>query len=185
MAGDKPVLLATARAGNVIGGGDWAEDRLIPDLVRAASSKAFTPIRSPAAVRPWQHVLEPLSGYLLLGQKMLSGAGRYAEAWNFGPEEGNQIPVGEIVVGLARHWPSVRMQVDDSSHPHETTELRLNSDKARHSLGWRPVWDVDRMLHSTADWYRSFYETGYLKSHDNLASFVFDARRTGIAWAMH
>ncbi len=183
--GKSPVLLATARAGNVTGGGDWAEDRLVPDLVRAAAAGRSTEIRNPSAVRPWQHVLEPLSGYLLLGQRLLSGSAEFASAWNFGPAEEGQISVREVCTGLARRWPAVRIQPDEGSHPHETHELRLNWDKAQRELGWRPVWDVDQMLQRTADWYRSYYESGQLISRDQLNAFVLDGRRAGTPWAAH
>lgn len=185
MPGRVPVLLATARAGNVIGGGDWAEDRLVPDLVRAAAAGRPAPVRNPSAVRPWQHVLEPLSGYLLLGQRLLSGVVGAACAWNFGPAERGHLSVSEIVEGLARHWPAVGMKVDDGSHPHETRELRLNWGKARQELGWQPVWSAESMLQRTGDWYRDFYQSGRLRSGEQLDAYVGDARRAGIAWAAH
>lgn len=183
MPGRTPVLLATARAGNVVGGGDWAEDRLIPDLVRAAAAGGPAPIRNPAAIRPWQHVLEPLSGYLLLGQRLLSGNAGCAGAWNFGPAPSSHLSVREIVEELARHWPAVRMQVDPGSHPHETRELRLNWDKARQVLGWQPVWDARQMLQRTAEWYLGFCGHGQLISREQLGAYVEDARFAGIAWA--
>ncbi|MBK9243945.1 MAG: CDP-glucose 4,6-dehydratase [Burkholderiales bacterium] len=183
---DRPgVLLATARAGNVIGGGDWAEDRLVPDLVRNAVAKRHTPIRSPEAIRPWQHVLEPLSGYLSLGQRLLAGEAQFADAWNFGPERESHLPVRAIVEGLAVHWPRVRAQADGGPHPHETKELRLNWDKARRRLGWRPVWSAPQMLQRTAQWYRTFYASGEVLSRAQLKAYVKDARSAGLAWAAY
>ena len=185
-ASDRPsVLLATARAGNVVGGGDWAEDRLVPDLVRNAVAGRPTLIRNPEAIRPWQHVLEPLSGYLLLGQRLLEGQKQFADAWNFGPEREGNLPVRTIVKGLAVHWPDVRMQADDGRHPHETQELRLSWDKAEGALGWRPVWSAPQMLKQTVLWYRSFYSNSKVLSRAQLEAYVEDARRAGIAWAAH
>ncbi len=179
------VLLATARAGNVIGGGDWAEDRLVPDLVRAAAAGNVTMIRNPLAIRPWQHVLEPLAGYLLLGERLLSGDASAASAWNFGPAAGGHLPVHEIVTRMGRHWPAIRMSVDAGSHPHETTELRLNWEKAHRLLGWKPIWNADAMIERTALWYRGYYETGRLGSTGDLDAFVEAARQADIGWAVH
>lgn len=150
-AGDAP-LLATARAGNVIGGGDWAEDRLVPDLVRAIRAGRATPIRNPAAVRPWQHVLEPLSGYLALGEKLLAGEHEYADAWNFGPRFEDMQPVSvlcdALCTALGGQW-----QADAGEHPAEAATLRLDSSRATLRLGWRPRWKLDRALGATTDWY--------------------------------
>lgn len=178
-----PVLLATARAGNVIGGGDWAEDRLVPDLVRNAVTGRPTPVRSPGAIRPWQHVLEPLSGYLLLGQRLLEGDVQCADAWNFGPAAEGHLSVRAVVDEFAMRWPDVRMQDDKGEHPRETAELRLNWDKARRALGWQPVWDAAQMLQRTADWYRSFYSGGQVLSRIQLQAYVEDACRARTVWA--
>ncbi|MCK7491691.1 MAG: hypothetical protein MZW92_08370 [Comamonadaceae bacterium] len=140
-------------------------------------------IRNPLAIRPWQHVLEPLAGYLLLGERLLSGDAGCASAWNFGPPSGGHLAVRDIVAGLNRHWPAIRFSVDTGGHPHETAELRLNCDKAQRALGWRPVWNVDTMLERTASWYRIFYEKGRLASTADLAAFVDDASRAGNEWA--
>ena len=118
------VRLATARAGNVIGGGDWAEDRLLPDLVRACIEGRPVRLRHPEATRPWQHVLEPLSGYLSLGQALLADA-RAEDAWNFGPESEGETSVGDLAAGFARHWPALRIERDEGVHPHEAGVLRL------------------------------------------------------------
>ncbi len=151
-------LLATARAGNVIGGGDWSEDRLIPDLVRALQRGEALEIRSPQATRPWQHVLESLGGYLLLGQRLLRGDAECAEPWNFGPApEGNR-SVAEVLEGLSRHWPSMRWQVTNQPQPHEAALLYLDSAKARSKLGWKPVWPLDATLARTAEWYCAWLE---------------------------
>ena len=179
---DAPTRIATARAGNVIGGGDWAEDRLVPDLVRAAAANRSLQIRSPSAVRPWQHVLEPLSGYLRLGQALWDSAG-FTGAWNFGPGAAGEISVQQIAAQLGAHWPALRIEHDRATQPHEATILRLNCDKARQQLAWRPVWDVDAMLARTAHWYRDLHESGRIGSADDLAAYVDDARRLGVEWA--
>jgi len=179
----QPVGLATARAGNVIGGGDWSEDRLIPDLVRAAIAGRITPIRNPHATRPWQHVLEPLSGYLLLGQRLLDDPAGVAEAWNFGPETDGHLSVGEVIARFTTHWPAVRHETDTLSvHPHEAALLHLDCGKAHRELGWRPVWGPDTMIERTAGWYRAHHLSSAVLSHDDLHRYVEDARAAGLPW---
>lgn len=152
-------LLATARAGNVIGGGDWSEDRLIPDLVRAVEAGRPLVIRSPKATRPWQHVLEPLAGYLLLGQRLLEGKREFAEAWNFGPDDSGNQPVETVLNLIKSSWPAVNWQVADNASPlHEAGLLHVDSTKAREKLGWKPVWDLEQCMLMTGDWYRHFQE---------------------------
>lgn len=181
--GDAAPLLATARAGNVIGGGDWSEDRLIPDLIRALEKSQSLEIRSPQATRPWQHVLESLSGYLLLGQKLLLGERTCADAWNFGPEpEGNRT-VAEVLEKLKQHWPALRWHVTDQPQPHEATLLYLDSGKARNLLSWKPVWSIDATLEKTADWYRAWLENGKVISRAQLAEYVAAAAQANLGWA--
>lgn len=176
-------LLATARAGNVIGGGDWSEDRLIPDLVRAVAQNQSLEIRSPLATRPWQHVLESLSGYLLLGQHLLLGDKHCAEAWNFGPEpEGNRT-VSEVLGKLNVHWANMRWHVTEKPQLHEATLLYLDSAKARSKLHWRPVWNFDAALVKTADWYRAWLEEGKVTSRQQLADYITAAAQAMIGWA--
>jgi CDP-glucose 4,6-dehydratase len=147
--------LATARAGNVIGGGDWGEDRLIPDLMRAAFEKRVAPIRNPEAVRPWQHVLEPLSGYLLLAEKLWKDGPRFSEGWNFGPREGDAKPVRWVVERCAELWgEGFAWEADTGTHPHEAQYLRLDCTRARTKLGWQPRWDVTQALSTTLAWYK-------------------------------
>lgn len=181
-ADDSRVRLATARAGNVIGGGDWAEDRLIPDLVRAVAQQRPLRLRNPRATRPWQHVLEPLSGYLRLGQALLLDEVD-ASGWNFGPPPEATLAVGDVVGSLQRAWPQLRVEPDPGPHPHEATELRLDCSKAARDLGWRPVWDPETTIRCTAQWYRTFLDGGKVRSHDDLAAYVDDARRAGLGWA--
>jgi CDP-glucose 4,6-dehydratase len=176
-----PARIATARAGNVIGGGDWAEDRLAPDLVRAASSGRALMLRNPAAVRPWQHVLEPLSGYLLLGQKLWGDPG-FTGAWNFGPGAVGEMSVQTLVAQLSTHWEALRIESDVRAHPHEAAILRLNCDKAIEKLAWRPVWNLDTALAQTAGWYRRFHESGQVGSRDDLIAYIEKARRLSLSW---
>ncbi|HEY6896860.1 MAG TPA: CDP-glucose 4,6-dehydratase [Rhodocyclaceae bacterium] len=147
--------LATARAGNVIGGGDWAADRLIPDLMRAFSSGVSAAIRNPGAIRPWQHVLDPLCGYLLLAEALESDATSHAEAWNFGPAENDLHNVGDIVERAQALWGSQpQWHSTGGDRPHEAGILRLDSSKARGRLGWQPRWNTHEALRATVDWYR-------------------------------
>jgi CDP-glucose 4,6-dehydratase len=145
--------VASARAGNVIGGGDWGADRLIPDVMRAAVAGAPVEIRNPGATRPWQHVLNPLSGYLRLAQALWSDGGA-ATAWNFGPPEGEAKPVAWIVERLDALWPGgLRWEHDAGEHPHEATYLKVDSSRARARLGWAPRWDLERTLEAVVEWY--------------------------------
>lgn len=149
--------VATARAGNVIGGGDWAVDRLLPDLVRAFAASEPVVIRHAHAIRPWQHVLQPLRGYLLLAERLWVGGGSHAEAWNFGPLEDDCLPVGTLAQRVAELWGGeceIRDQTDPLA-PHEAHFLKLDSAKARARLGWRPAIDVDEALRMTIEWYRA------------------------------
>lgn len=176
-------LLATARGGNVIGGGDWSEDRLIPDLVRSVIAGEPLVIRSPRATRPWQHVLDCLSGYLVLGQRLVAGDTTCAEAWNFGPDgEGNRT-VEEVLHYLARSWPQLRWEVTSTPQPHEAGLLQLDTAKAKMHLGWRPVWNLQKAVHHTANWYRQLLEAGGISSSEQLAAYTTDAVDSGLGWA--
>ncbi len=180
---DGKTLLATARAGNVIGGGDWSEDRLIPDLVRAVGDNTSLRIRSPKATRPWQHVLESLSGYLLLGQSLFEGHRKNAKAWNFGPaQEGNK-SVEEVLRKLVAQWPAVRWVVDDDAQPHEAKLLYLDSTMAQRELLWRPIWDLDQALEATATWYRVLMDKDKVLSREQIASYVTAAQSANVAWS--
>jgi CDP-glucose 4,6-dehydratase len=147
--------LASARAGNVIGGGDWGEDRLVPDAMRAALAGETTRVRNPNAIRPWQHVVNPLSGYLVLAQAIWESQ-EYARGWNFGPADEEARAVGWVIEQLAELWPErVRWTLDEGPHPHEANYLKLDSSLARSRLGWRPLAPLEPALAETAAWYRA------------------------------
>ena len=176
-------LLATARAGNVIGGGDWAPDRLIPDLVRAIAAGQPLRIRSPKATRPWQHVLDALSGYLTLGQKMMEGEKKMADAWNFGPgPEANQT-VAAVLAQMASTWPALAWEQATAQQPHEAKLLYLDSSKARAQLRWQPVWTLEDALAATTEWYRAAETRAMQKSRAQLDRYVDAARVAGLEWA--
>jgi CDP-glucose 4,6-dehydratase len=178
------ILLASCRAGNVIGGGDWAEDRLIPDIIRAIANNEKVRIRCPHATRPWQHVLEPLSGYLLLGQRLLEGKGEYAEAWNFGPGDSGSIAVKEVVGHVKRIWDRMDYELPVLEHlPHEANLLRLDCSKAYFKLKWNNVWDISQTLDKTISWYRNFYDAdGSLTTAADLHDYIRDAKKLGLSW---
>ncbi len=147
------VALGSARAGNVIGGGDWSADRLLPDFLRAIDAGETLSIRYPHAIRPWQHVLEPLSGYLQLAEKLYAENAAYAEGWNFGPEEADSRPVEWLVDKLCARVPGARWQREAVPLPHEAGTLKLDSGKAKQRLNWRPCWALEQALAHTVDWH--------------------------------
>jgi len=146
--------IATARAGNVIGGGDWATDRIVPDAMRALAASTPVVLRNPNATRPWQHVLEPLGGYLLLAQQLLTKSKPPCEAFNFGPPLSSNRSVLELVEAMLSHWPGRWKAAPQAQAPHEAGLLHLQIDKARHLLGWRPRWDFETTVERTVGWYR-------------------------------
>ena len=176
-------LLATVRAGNVIGGGDWSEDRLIPDLVRAASTGSVLEIRSPGATRPWQHVLESLCGYLIVGQKLIERNSDFARAWNFGPNSEDNRRVLEILDQLKLHWPEINYRVAAEPQPHEANLLYLDNSLAKAQLNWHPVWTLQETLTQTARWYLAQAANGSVASKQQLAQFIHDAREASLEWA--
>ena len=149
--------MATARAGNVIGGGDWSEDRLIPDLIRGFHTKRPVLIRRPNAIRPWQHVLEPLHGYMILAERLLAGPAKFASSFNFGPSDEDAWTVECVATAVARLWGNgARWERDPAPSVHEAHYLRLDSSKAHVELGWRPRLRIDETLELTMSWYRSW-----------------------------
>jgi CDP-glucose 4,6-dehydratase len=177
-------LLASCRAGNVIGGGDWAKDRLIPDLIRAIETDQPLTIRNPHAIRPWQHVLEPLSGYLLIGQKLLEGKKEYATAWNFGPDDDEIISVGELVEHIKKFWNKFDYNIVENtgSEKHEATILKLDCTKAKVKLGWKAVWNNQQTFEHTTEWYKTFYEDHNINTAKNLLQYIHDAKKKDLPW---
>jgi CDP-glucose 4,6-dehydratase len=158
------VTIATARAGNVIGGGDWASDRLLPDCFRSLLQGNPIIIRNPHSIRPWQHVLEPLSGYLLLAQKLYENGPKYSGAWNFGPSDHDARTVEWIVKKICEMWGRESTYgVDEGEHPHEATYLKLDCSKAKMELGWTPKWSLEIALEKILDWNKVFQAKGDLK----------------------
>jgi CDP-glucose 4,6-dehydratase len=149
--------IATARAGNVIGGGDWSADRLIPDAIKAFESNQAVRIRNPLAIRPWQHVLEPLSGYLILAQQLYSHGSRYASAWNFGPQDEGNRPVKDIVELMIQQWgESARWEMDGLEQPHEANLLKLDCSKSLSQLAWAPKWRLEIAVQKIVEWHKAF-----------------------------
>jgi len=189
--GEHACAIASVRAGNVLGPGDWAQDRIVPDCVRAVNHGQPIQVRNPDALRPWQHVLEPLSGYLWLGAMLLSSnAARYCDAWNFGPRPDSCRPVRELVEGFIRAWGDGEWQsAPEPSPPPETHALRLNIDKTVAELDWRPVWGFDQMIERTALGYRRLSanspEPGAVREllSREIAAYTAEAEAAAVAWA--
>ena len=177
-------LLTSARAGNVIGGGDWAQDRLIPDIMKTAAINQKTIIRNPDAIRPWQHVLEPLSGYLILGQYLLNGHRDFADSWNFGPIDECNINVKEVAEMLKKNWNNISIEYEKNQQLHEATLLKLDCSKAISLLGWRPVWDSHYAIKRTVDWYKEYYENNVLLTESDLNTYIKDAKEKNIVWTI-
>lgn len=172
--------VATARAGNVIGGGDWAKDRLVPDIVKAIGEGRKVQIRSPQSIRPWQYVLEPLAGYLLLAQSLYTQGTEYAEAWNFGPYDSDAKPVGWIVEQLCKRWPGAAgFELDTSVKPHEASYLKLDCSKAISRLGWKPTWNLETALEKIIEWNLAYGrdEDMYAVSARQIQAFEADFRK--------
>jgi len=168
------IHVASVRAGNVIGGGDWAADRLLPDFFRTLDAGTTLMIRSPNSIRPWQHVLEPISGYLKLAERLYEDGEKFAEAWNFGPGDMDSRPVGWIVEQLCERIPEGRWEVETIKQPHEASLLKLDSSKARARLGWAPRWDIETAINKTVDWHQAWRNKEDLISltNEQITSYV-------------
>lgn len=176
-------LIASARAGNVIGGGDWSEDRLIPDLIRSIESNNALHIRSPNATRPWQHVLDCLSGYLVLGQELLQGNKSCAEAWNFGPERDSNRQVQEVLQTIKKYIPGFYWSQSEGLQPHEAQLLHLDISKASKNLSWRPVWSFEEGVEATVNWYKAWLDRKEVISLAQLKAYSDLACANGLKWA--
>jgi len=153
---EQGIGLASARAGNVIGGGDWADDRLIPDILRAFENEESVIIRNPASTRPWQHVLEPLSGYLVLAQNLYQNPTEFAEGWNFGPFDEDAKPVDWILNHMVQNWQGSNWELDKNAHPHEAGYLKLDISKAKSRLNWHPTWRLEQTLAKIINWHQAW-----------------------------
>ncbi|MEK7298702.1 MAG: CDP-glucose 4,6-dehydratase [Candidatus Margulisiibacteriota bacterium] len=186
---DDTLSLATVRSGNVMGGGDWSDDRLVPDCIRSLIASHPISIRYPNAIRPWQHVLEPLSGYLWLGHRLLETGKLYADAWNFGPLPSVPTPVKTIVAQVIQEWGSGQMIVSSEPHPHEAHLLALDISKTAHLLHWEPVYSVAEAVSHTVSWYKvhrdaSTPQTIWEKTINDIATYTHRARERNILWAL-
>jgi CDP-glucose 4,6-dehydratase len=182
-------LLASARAGNVIGGGDWALDRLVPDIFKATSKLETVTIRNIHATRPWQHVLEPLSGYLLLGQLLLEGNKKVADGWNFGPDEDDTREVSNVIQHIKKHWEEVNFEViPDKQNLHEANLLKLDCAKAAAQIQWKPVWHFEETIAYTTNWYKDYYSNPNLNIQErslvDLNKYIADAKAKGLHWSL-
>ncbi|MCX7846588.1 MAG: CDP-glucose 4,6-dehydratase [bacterium] len=162
--GAHPAGLASARAGNVIGGGDWALDRIVPDCIRAFLAGSPVRVRNPHAIRPWQHVLEPLSGYLLLAQRLYEHPRQFSQAFNFGPHDRDAWSVHQLVQYLCAKWPGASMTIDPGPHPHEAHFLKLDCSKAHALLNWQPRWPLPRALDSILEWLETYRSRGDIRA---------------------
>ena len=184
----KPFALGSGRAGNVIGGGDWAKDRLIPDCIKAFRKDETVFIRNPYATRPWQLVLEPLAGYLRLGQKLLDDGEKYAQGYNFGPEMNKDVRVCEVAQLVAEMWgDNAKVEIGNGDGLHEANLLQLNIEKADKELGVKPIYSAEKAIAKTTEWYKAFYENKtnmdeYTKKQ--IDEFVATAQDKNIEWSL-
>ncbi|MGM5630478.1 CDP-glucose 4,6-dehydratase [Apibacter raozihei] len=177
------VLLASARAGNVIGGGDWAHDRLIPDMVKGVMQNEQVKIRNPKATRPWQHVLEPLSGYLTLGWRLLLEDDSFAEGWNLGPESKSNLSVEDLIFLCKKEWNSINVQYNENlADHHEANLLMLDCSKANKIMKWYPVWEIKKTINKTVGWYKDYYLKGKINTEEDLQDYITDAHKNNIIW---
>jgi len=182
------VRVGIARAGNVIGGGDWAVDRIVPDCMQAWSENQVVDIRSPNATRPWQHVLEPLSGYLLLGASLVQSESYHGEAYNFGPPSHQNHSVSELIDEMGKYWDQVCWNdiSNDQDHLHEAGLLKLNCDKALYDLKWKPTLGFERTVRMTVEWYKQYYQSSDKSMHDftmmQIAEYTECAEKKSLSW---
>jgi CDP-glucose 4,6-dehydratase len=177
------VLMATCRAGNVIGGGDWARDRLIPNTMRAVQNGTSVLVRDSKATRPWMHVLDALSGYLLIGQRLFEGRDDLSKPWNFGPADENSVSVVEALKIMQRYWPEIVIDYDSPPHPHEAGLLNLDCSQSIIELHWKPVWKTEQVFEHTAEWYKSYLSYGnIIISSSQIDRYIEDAGAQQLIW---
>lgn len=187
---DSDVIIGIARAGNVIGGGDWADDRIVPDCIRAWSKDKIVEIRSPSSTRPWQHVLEPLSGYISLAAKLEASIDNRGEAYNFGPSSDQNYPVSDLINEMSKHWSRVKWKdiSNNKAHFHEAGLLKLNCDKAMFDLGWCATLQFEETVKMTIDWYKEFYQNQENSIQEftinQISEYTTLANSRGISWAL-
>ena len=182
------IRIASARAGNVIGGGDWAKDRIVPDCVKAWSKLETVKLRNPDSTRPWQHVLEPLSGYLNLARLLESNSRIHGESFNFGPSDKEEFSVLDLVKNMSKYWTNVEWIIDNnSSQSKESSLLKLNCDKALQQLNWRAILSFQETVRMTAEWYRSFYKNSSTVrelTFSQIREYEFIAQSKGMKWTL-
>ena len=177
------INLSTARAGNVIGGGDWASERLIPDIIKSTINNEKVFIRNPHSIRPWQHVLEPLAGYLQLGEKILKNQGEASSPWNFSPSVDQNLEVIKMLEISKKAWSNINYEVQaEHNNFHEAKTLKLDNTKSLIELGWKPIWDINKTIEMTIDWYRSWYEKKIIISELQLKQYILDAEKASVGW---
>jgi CDP-glucose 4,6-dehydratase len=176
-------LLATVRAGNVIGGGDWAKDRIFTDIIKSATSNEKLLLRNPNYTRPWQHVLDSLSGYLLVGQKLLEEKVEYATSWNFGPDTNSSFSVEDVVKLAQKSWNNIRYETKQLDNLYESKHLKIDSTKAHKLLNWEPILNTQKAVKMSIGWYRAFYEQGSVNSLTDLSRYISYATNSNAIWS--
>ena len=177
------LVIANVRSGNVIGGGDWGNFRLIPDIIKCYLNNKVLDIRSPKAVRPWQHVLSTISGYLLVGEKILSQKLEKGVNFNFGPLEDEIYTVEEVIEEFKKRWHNLNVNLIKTSF-YESKHLMIDSSKAREILKWQSIWDFNKSIQMTIEWYDSYVNKNEVKSYEQLIEFIITAQKNEISWTL-
>jgi len=179
------LLIASMRAGNVIGGGDWAEDRLIPDIVKSIINNKPVIIRNPNSTRPWQHVLEPLSAYLLLGQKLYEKEINFSQAWNVGDLNNSVVSVKDLLKILKKSWQELKFEIQEKNiSQHEAKLLNLDCSKIYYKLAWFKIWDTETTIEKTINWYKSYFKNKEIETEKNLNAYVNSAKKLNAIWTL-
>ncbi len=179
------IKYATARAGNVIGGGDWSSNRLIPDAIRSVTRGDSIELRSPSSTRPWQHVLDCISGYLLLAENLYLKGNEYSNAWNYGPEDSARKTVEEVIVDLKKHIPNLTWHINSKQATGESGQLHLDSSLVKSKQRWRPVWNYDKSIYETAEWYNMWIKYNKVNTKNNINNYIKDATKEKLIWTIN